>query len=264
MQFPERRVWLRGHLGSAKSGSGHPTFSPTFNSGFRIRPLDFNLGGTSCTAAISSSRSPPAGCRHRLPGVSLANAPDAIIEEAWQAANRYPLTFYVSSWGTISFGNDETWRKSRSELLGLMPVTNRAGLFELADKNWRFASILEDRIPECAIDGTIGDADWQVWLGQVSDDAAGELIALANDWIDDDADESDWELADLRGYSDRGAALTFFRDEFEFCDTFNVVIVEGDHPGSSYFAAELRMDVDEANALANQHGIPIRFEWSGE
>lgn len=204
------------------------------------------------------------GCGIALPGAALANAPDAVIEEAWQAANRYPLTFYVSSWGTISFGNDENWQKSRCELLGLMPVTDRAGLFELADKNWRLASILEDRIPECAIDGTIGDADWQVWLGQVSDDAAEELIALANDWIDDDADESDWELADLRGYSDRGAALTFFRDEFEFCDTFNVVIVEGDHPGSSYFAAELRMDVDEANALANQHGIPIRFEWSGE
>ena len=204
------------------------------------------------------------GCGIALPGVALANAPDAIIEEAWQAANNYPLTFYVSSWGTISFGNDENWRKSRSELLGLMPVTDRAGLIELADENWRFASILEDRIPECAIEGTIGDADWQVWLGQVSDDAAEELIALANDWIDDDADESDWELADLRGYSDRGAALTFFRDEFEFCDTFNVVIVEGDHPGSSYFAAELRMDVDEANAMANQQGIPIRFEWSGE
>ena len=203
------------------------------------------------------------GCCIALPGMTLANAPDAIIEEAWQAANRFPLTFYVSSWGTISFGNDD-WQRSRSELLGLMPVTDRAGLFELADEDWRFASMLEDRRQGCANEGDNEDPDWQGWLGQVPDDAAEELIALANDWIDDDADESDWELADLRGYSDRGAALTFFRDEFEFCDTFNVVIVEGDHPGSSYFAAELRMDVDEANAMANQQGIPIRFEWSGE
>ena len=43
----------------------------------------------------------------------------------------------------------------------------------------------------------------------------------------------------------------------------NIVVIEGDCPGSSYFAAELRMDLDEANVLAEEFDIPIRFAWQG-
>jgi len=108
------------------------------------------------------------------------------------------------------------------------------------------------------------EPDWQSWLTNASDETLEEFIAIANSWIDDDADETDWEIADIRGYSDRGAAKSFFEYEFAFSDDFNIVIVDGDRPGSSYFAAELRMDVDDANALAAEMDLPIRFEWSGD
>jgi hypothetical protein len=42
-------------------------------------------------------------------------------------------------------------------------------------------------------------------------------------------------------------------------EALNVVIVEGDHPGSSYYAAELRMPIGETNAAARRKGIPLLF-----
>ena len=36
-------------------------------------------------------------------------------------------------------------------------------------------------------------------------------------------------------------------------------IVEGDRPGSTYYAAELRGDMDTANRAAEAAGIPVRF-----
>jgi hypothetical protein len=42
-------------------------------------------------------------------------------------------------------------------------------------------------------------------------------------------------------------------------DKLRVRIVEGDHPGSSYYAAELSGDIDEANRAAEAADIPVRF-----
>jgi microcompartment protein CcmL/EutN len=42
-------------------------------------------------------------------------------------------------------------------------------------------------------------------------------------------------------------------------ETLGVDLVEGEHPGSTYYAAELRGDIDEANRAAEAAGIPARF-----
>jgi hypothetical protein len=42
-----------------------------------------------------------------------------------------------------------------------------------------------------------------------------------------------------------------------------VVIVEGEHPGSSYYAAELRNDIDSANETATELELPFRFKQEG-
>ncbi len=58
----------------------------------------------------------------------------------------------------------------------------------------------------------------------------------------------------------QSAALAFFRQQpYEVLDALGVVIVEGEHPGSSYYAAELRGNIDDANRLAEKLGVPIRF-----
>lgn len=60
----------------------------------------------------------------------------------------------------------------------------------------------------------------------------------------------------------QGDALRFF-SHFEHIEDFDIRIVEGDCPGSSYFAAELRSSIEEANAIAESLSIPIRFAWQG-
>ncbi len=58
----------------------------------------------------------------------------------------------------------------------------------------------------------------------------------------------------------QGAALAFFRDMAgDELETLGVDIVEGEHPGSTYYAAELRGDIDKANRAAEAAGIPVRF-----
>ncbi len=58
----------------------------------------------------------------------------------------------------------------------------------------------------------------------------------------------------------QGAALAFFRDmDADDLETLGVDIVEGEHPGSTYYAAELCVDIDEANRAAEAAGIPVRF-----
>lgn len=58
----------------------------------------------------------------------------------------------------------------------------------------------------------------------------------------------------------QGAALQFIFDLSEDAlERLGIVVVDGEHPGSSYFAAELRGDIDEANCVAESVGIPVRF-----
>ena len=42
-------------------------------------------------------------------------------------------------------------------------------------------------------------------------------------------------------------------------ETLGVDVIEGEHPGSTYYAAELRGDIDEANRAAKKIGLPVRF-----
>lgn len=56
------------------------------------------------------------------------------------------------------------------------------------------------------------------------------------------------------------AALNYFRDlDSAICELLGVSIIKGDHPGSSYFAAELDNSIEEANKIAIEHGLQIRF-----
>lgn len=58
----------------------------------------------------------------------------------------------------------------------------------------------------------------------------------------------------------QGAALAFFRDmSADKLETLGVEQIEGDRPGSTYYAAELRGDIDEANRAAEAAGIAVRF-----
>ncbi len=63
--------------------------------------------------------------------------------------------------------------------------------------------------------------------------------------------------------SGQQSALAFFKAECEYNNLLGIHLIEEDGPGSDYYVAELRGSINDANALAEQHGIPIRFAWLG-
>ena len=103
-----------------------------------------------------------------------------------------------------------------------LPGTTLQGqIFSSASILIRVGSLMPSSVPE----------DWEEWLATADDGTVSMLIKMMNDWINDTPDERDYESADLGGYSGRGHALRFFRDDFAYGDDFNIVVVEGDCPG---------------------------------
>ena len=45
----------------------------------------------------------------------------------------------------------------------------------------------------------------------------------------------------------------------EIADALGIIVIEGEMPGSTYYAAELTISVDDANKRAEEAGFPIRF-----
>jgi hypothetical protein len=90
------------------------------------------------------------------------------------------------------------------------------------------------------------------WLAQLEEKPFERLQSEAVNWsrLPPEIDEPDGIAY----------ALNYFRDlDPKICELLGVSIIEGDHPGSSYFAAELDNSVEEANRIATEHEIPIRF-----
>ncbi len=188
-----------------------------------------------------------------LPAISIAEAAEHVIDQVWSEAMTNPMVFYVKPWGTISFGNDDDYPTTRRTLFDIAPVASREDLFFLRDELSTFEWFLESEWRERseAEDDDDDDDDkeygfraasfdnWRSWLKVAPDEVIGDVVAHANAWLEEFPGETDWEIANRRGYTNQGSALTYFRDNFEFNDLFNIVIVEGDHPGSSYYAAVL-------------------------
>ena len=197
----------------------------------------------------------------------LATAPESVIDQVWRAVSDDPIIFYVSEYGALSSDAVETYPATRKELLDLVEIGDEYELRELAEDYSSCAWCIESAMEDDEVLDDDGEPvvfnDWHDYLDQADAATIDRLIKDANDWINDTPDEHDYEVANLSGYSGRGYALRYFRDEFEYYEAFNIVVIEGECPGSSYFAAELRMDVDEANVLAKDLDIPIRFAWQG-
>jgi hypothetical protein len=98
------------------------------------------------------------------------------------------------------------------------------------------------------------------------------LLALTtrefDDWVTPEIEKwfnsaPDWSFEDdylPHTGTAQGAAMDFFQSmDSDRMDALGVVIVEGEHPGSSYYAAELRVGIAKANSAAQEAGIAVRF-----
>ena len=85
---------------------------------------------------------------------------------------------------------------------------------------------------------------------------------------DDDSDEeggsTPYRDYDEPTWSGQIAAMRWFEDLTPaHRRELDIHIIEGEMPGSSYFAAELFADIDDANATAEQLGLECRFKAPG-
>ena len=121
---------------------------------------------------------------------------------------------------------------------------------ELAKLEGKLASMPEE--PE------EGAGQWVLSIRK--EEFSGLVCAAIRKWF---ASEPDWifeseYIDDIA--TGQGAALSYFSDmESDLRKLLGVVIVEGDHPGSSYYAAELEGNIDNANKAALKAGIAIKF-----
>jgi hypothetical protein len=108
------------------------------------------------------------------------------------------------------------------------------------------------------------DTGWRDWVTHEGDPGLASFKELIQDWLDDDInwDESDWFDNNWSGQS---ASLHFFTKlDREVRKSLGVVIIEGEHPGSSYYAAELKGDIVQANQAAQELGLDFRFRAEGD
>jgi hypothetical protein len=108
------------------------------------------------------------------------------------------------------------------------------------------------------------DTGWRDWIAHEGDPGLAGFREIIQDWLDEDVD---WDEADSFDscWSGQSAAMGFFSDlDAKVLKALSVVIIEGDRPGSSYYAAELRGEIANANQTAQALGLAFRFRAEGE
>lgn len=121
---------------------------------------------------------------------------------------------------------------------------------ELANLTARFEALTEE--PE---DGAV---DWL--LGLTSNEFEGRVVPKIEQWFSESPDWDSEEEHLPKESTAQGVALLFFSDlAEEELEAIGVDMIEGEHPGSSYYAAELSGDIHEANRAAEAAGIRVRF-----
>ena len=240
------------------------------NSNLNRRELLLALTGLGATIAFSGS---------------LSRATDLQVEGVWDAMAKDPWYFEVNNYGTIvESGNDEP--KINSDVYESISVAYlmtpqdvidevndyeelRSNFVDLASKELeQVESDLDDedleksqrkallKLREALQDEDEGWCDWVLLAGKKGVPRFRDLI---EEWL---GEPVNWMGTEFwpDGWSSQGRALSFFRDlDFPTTEALGIQIIEGEHPGSSYYAAELRSDITAANAAAAQLGLPFRF-----
>ena len=195
----------------------------------------------------------------------LAAAPDSVIDRVWErTADQWSL-FTVDDYGTLCFANFREPETHR-DVFDLPPVHSLtaehvAGCYPLecfvvdeCDRAATARGLSEQEAEDFAYEF------WRDWFDGLSPADRTRMNQAIERWLDDAIDwefEGDWiyEVATAQG-----AAYRFFLGwDWRELERIGVAIIEGEYPGSSFFAARLRKTPEEANNLAIEQGLPMRF-----
>jgi hypothetical protein len=118
--------------------------------------------------------------------------------------------------------------------------------------------VLKERLARLPEEPEEGVGAWL--LGLITSEFAAQVVPQLQEWF---SEPPDWNFEDdylTQSGTAQGAALEFFRSmDAKSVDVLGVDIVEGEHPGCTYYAAELHGDINVANRTAETMGIPVRF-----
>ena len=204
--------------------------------------------------------------------LDLATASDAEIDAAWtEAASTWDL-FEVSDYQTLSYANFEQ-PTTRYEAYGFSDASDvdspmlesHYDLYDPIQALYR-EHLLEEgpALDEAVLDERVED-EWLEWCQQASGTDRTNIHWIIDDWLSEAPDPcQEWESYYKTGDAQGAAYDHFLREDPELMDALGIVVIEGDCPGSSYYAAELHTDVEEANRIAAERGWTIRFVHDGE
>jgi hypothetical protein len=207
---------------------------------------------------------------------------DIVINEIWEEGL---YLFNVNDFGTLSVADfDEPQTRADAYSTDAIELKDIDTLQEFAERtslgnrlqnhytDYRDGLVDElEEAPTAALRRTLKkrlakllddpDTGWMTWLEVEPEKAQAEFADIIADYLNEPPDwgnEFEWmpDSATAQGEAYRYFSMTD-QDQLE---TLGVIIVEGDCPGSSYFAAELRLSVEEANCAAQAADIPIRFK----
>jgi hypothetical protein len=93
------------------------------------------------------------------------------------------------------------------------------------------------------------------WVNRLDERQFKSIVKHVAKWLRKrwDAGEEDY----VERYTAQGSALNYFANVDS--EVLGVKVIEGEHPGSTYYAAELRQPMEDANRAAEENGIPVRF-----
>ncbi len=204
--------------------------------------------------------------------LDLAVATDAEIDSAWtEAANMWDL-FEVSEFRTLSYANFEE-PTTRYDAYGFTSTSDvdasmlesHYDLYEPIQALYREHLLAQaPTLDEAALDEQV-EEEWLEWCEQTRRKESGAIDSIIDDWLSEAPDPcQEWESYYKTGDAQGAAYDRFLREDSELMEALGIVVIEGDCPGSSYFAAELHTSVEEANRIAAEHGWTIRFVYEGE
>jgi len=101
------------------------------------------------------------------------------------------------------------------------------------------------------------DFGWRNWITAEGEAGLGWFVGQVEAWLDEPASDDEQTAQQCSGVA---LAKRYFEClGNKTMDALGVQIIDGEHPGSTYYAAELRQDIDYANEVARDSGLECRF-----
>ena len=134
--------------------------------------------------------------------------------------------------------------------------------FSMQELAWEKKVELKENGSASALLTALQDDDfgWKEWIRLEGEDGLNWFRTYIDEtWLQQ---KVNWGYVDYfpKHYSGVAVAKQYFEGlDNKTLDALGVEIIEGEHPGSSYYAAELRQDVNYANQVAREMGVDFRF-----